>query len=164
MKEIKHSIILFMLLMAIWILLTSWETQELIAGLITSFLIAILTYRLEPVLAAISLTPKALLYSIAYIFVFARELVLSNLDVARRVLTPSLPLKPGIVKVNTKLKSKIGQLVLANSITLTPGTLTAEVKNGNLYIHWIDIKEEDVAGATQEIVAKFEKYLEVIFG
>ncbi|MCF7885899.1 MAG: Na+/H+ antiporter subunit E [Candidatus Marinimicrobia bacterium] len=164
MKNFKHSIILFIILMVIWILLTSWETQELIAGLITSFLIAILTYRLEPVLAAINLTPKALLYSIAYIFVFAKELILSNLDVARRVLTPSLPLKPGIVKVNTKLKSKIGKLVLANSITLTPGTLTAEVKNGNLYIHWIDIKEEDVAGATQEIVAKFEKYLEVIFG
>ena len=50
----------------------------------------------------------------------------ANLDLARRVLTPSLPIRPAMVLVSTSLRSDLGRLVLANSITLTPGTLTDE--------------------------------------
>jgi len=53
---------------------------------------------------------------------------------------------------------------LANSITLTPGTLTVEMRNEYFYIHWIDVTKEDILGATEAIVSKFEKYLEVIYG
>ena len=53
---------------------------------------------------------------------------------------------------------------MANSITLTPGTLSVEVKDDYYYIHWIDVTDMDVEGATEKIVAGFEKYLEVIFG
>ncbi len=164
MNKVKHSLFLFVILMVTWMLLTPLHSQEIIAGVIASILIVLLTLKMEPVLGDIRLTPKSLLYSLLYIFVFVRELIISNLDVARRVLSPSLPMNPGIVKVRTKLKSKIGKVVLANSITLTPGTLTADVKGENLYIHWIDITAEDIDGATVKIVNKFEKYLEVIFG
>jgi multicomponent Na+:H+ antiporter subunit E len=54
--------------------------------------------------------------------------------------------------------------VLANSITLTPGTLTVEAKEDSFFIHWIDISSPDIQTATEEIVKKFEKYLEVIYG
>jgi multicomponent Na+:H+ antiporter subunit E len=54
--------------------------------------------------------------------------------------------------------------VLANSITLTPGTLSVEIKGDLLYVHCIDVKETDMDRATEEIVGGFEKYLEVIFG
>jgi multicomponent Na+:H+ antiporter subunit E len=91
-------------------------------------------------------------------------LVKSNIDVARRVLTPSLPINPGIVEVKTILKSKIGRLILANSITLTPGTFTLEIQNDSLFIHWIDVKSADVNEDTRLIVRKFEKYLEVMYG
>lgn len=164
MNKVKHSLFLFVILMLIWILLTSLNIQELTAGIITSILIVLLTMKLEPVLGDIKINPKSILYSIIYFFIFVKELIVSNFDVARRVLSPSLPINPGIVKVHTKLKSKIGKLVLANSITLTPGTLTTEIEGENLYIHWIDITEDDMDGATKEIVEKFEKYLEVIFG
>ncbi|MFP4547548.1 MAG: Na+/H+ antiporter subunit E [Fidelibacterota bacterium] len=164
MNKVKHSLFLFVILMVIWLLLTSLHSQEIVAGVITSILIVLLTVKLEPILGDIHLTPKSFFYSLLYIFVFIRELIISNLDVARRVLSPSLPMNPGIVEVRTKLKSKIGKMVLANSITLTPGTLTADVKGENLYIHWIDITAKDINGATNEIVNKFEKYLEVIFG
>jgi multicomponent Na+:H+ antiporter subunit E len=92
------------------------------------------------------------------------DLIKSNFDVARRVLTPALPIKPGIVEVKTKLKSKFARMLLANSITLTPGTLTVDVKDDSFFIHWIDVKNEDVEAASKEIVEKFEKYLEVIYG
>ncbi|MCK4530860.1 MAG: Na+/H+ antiporter subunit E, partial [Candidatus Marinimicrobia bacterium] len=45
-----------------------------------------------------------------------------------------------------------------------PGTLTVDIKDEYLYIHWIEIKHDDLEGATKDIVQKFEKYLEVIFG
>jgi len=53
---------------------------------------------------------------------------------------------------------------LANSITLTPGTLTVETDGEDYYIHWIDVSSKDIEGATEKIVHKFEKYLEVFYG
>jgi len=72
--------------------------------------------------------------------------------------------KPGIVKVRTRLKSRMGRLLLANSITLTPGTLTVELNGEWLYIHWVTVESADIEAATQNIVAGFERYLEVMYG
>ncbi|HRZ88080.1 MAG TPA: Na+/H+ antiporter subunit E, partial [Spirochaetia bacterium] len=101
---------------------------------------------------------------VAYFFVFAKALVLSNLDVAFRVLHPRLPIAPGIVKVKTRLKTPLGRLLLANSITLTPGTITVEMRGEDIYVHWIKVADSDPEGATAAIVGGFEKYLEVICG
>jgi multicomponent Na+:H+ antiporter subunit E len=83
---------------------------------------------------------------------------------AYRVLSPSLPINPGIVEVKTKLKSKIGRVILADSITLTPGTFTLDLKDDSMFIHWVDVKSTDLEKSTQLIVNKFEKYLEVMYG
>jgi multicomponent Na+:H+ antiporter subunit E len=107
---------------------------------------------------------EAIAYSIVYIFVFIGELIKSNFDVARRVISPKLPINPGIVEVQTKLTSKVGRMILANSITLTPGTFTVEMTGDRLFIHWIDVKSTDIEEDTRMIVRKFEKYLEVIYG
>lgn len=164
MRRFKHTVLLFLFLMLLWVLLTPNDMQEIWAGLAVSALVVLFTLRLEPVLGDIRLTPKALVYAVAYIFIFTKELIVSNIDVARRVINPKLPIKPGIVKVKTKLNSRIAKTILANSITLTPGTLTVDIKGEYLYIHWIEIQHDDLEGATYDIVAKFEKYLEVIFG
>jgi multicomponent Na+:H+ antiporter subunit E len=87
----------------------------------------------------------------------------ANFDVAYRVLHPKMPIAPGIVKVKTKLKSEMGKVFLANSITLTPGTFTIDLKDEFLYIHWIYVRYKDVDKATQNIVSLFEKYLIKIF-
>jgi len=110
------------------------------------------------------ITPKKVAYSIAYIFYLFISIIKSNLDVARRVVQPTIPINPGIVVVKTKLKSPVGRMILANSITLTPGTLSVDVDGDHYYIHWIDVTDMDEEGATKKIVAGFEKYLEVIFG
>lgn len=111
-----------------------------------------------------SVTPKKIVYSIVYIGYMFIAIVQSTMDVARRIIKKKIPLNPGIVKVKTNLKSKAGRMILANSITLTPGTLTVDVQDDYYYIHWIDITAMDVEGASREIVEGFEKYLEVIFG
>jgi multicomponent Na+:H+ antiporter subunit E len=110
------------------------------------------------------ITLKKIAYSIAYIGYLFVAIVRSNLDVARRVIQPKIPINPGIVVVKTRLKSPIGRMILANSITLTPGTLSVDVKGDHYYIHWIDVTDMEEEGATEKIVAGFEKYLEVIFG
>jgi multicomponent Na+:H+ antiporter subunit E len=74
-----------------------------------------------------------------------------------------MPLKPGIVKVKTTLKSDIAKTFLANSITMTPGTMSVDVVDDILYIHWIWVHEEDIEKATKIIVGPFEKYIANIF-
>jgi multicomponent Na+:H+ antiporter subunit E len=93
------------------------------------------------------------------------ECLKANIDVALRVLNPTLPINPGIVKVKTTLKSDTGLTFLANSITLTPGTLCVDIdpEEGALYIHWIDVQSQDIDVATQKIVTKFENVLKKIF-
>jgi len=94
-----------------------------------------------------------------YFSLFGRELVKSNLDVARRVISPQLRINPGIVEGKTKLTHPTYRLILANSITLTPGTLTVDMIGDSLFIHWIDVTGKDVESATREISSKFEGVL-----
>ena len=161
----KNIVITFLVLMVVWVLLNnSVQIDILIPGLITAFIVSLLVCKQCEIFSDFKLTPKAFAYTIIFLFVFLIELVKSNIDVIKRVLSPSLPIKPGIVEVKTTLKSKFARMLLANTITLTPGTLTVEVKDESFFIHWIDVKTEDAEKAGDEIIKKFEKYLEVIYG
>ncbi len=164
MKVFKRAVLLFVFLMVFWIMLTGWKEEEIVFAIGLSLLITLIFTSKSSVFSEIKFTPKSILYMFIYVFVFLSELVKSNFDVAARVANPKLPINPGIVKVKTKLKSKLGRIMLANSITLTPGTLTVETKGEYYYIHWIDVSAKNIQSATDEIVSKFEKYLEVIFG
>ena len=104
-------------------------------------------------------------FFVHYLPVFVWECFKANLDVAYRVLHPRLPINPGIVKVKTELKSDTALTFLANSITLTPGTMSVDIDsaNGILYVHWINVKATDVEQATNIIVKRFERILKNIF-
>ena len=66
----------------------------------------------------------------------------ANIDIAYRVITGKI--NPGIVRISPKLKTDLGISLLANSITLTPGTLSVDIDEdtNDLYIHWINVKKE----------------------
>jgi len=163
--KFKNYIIMFITLFGIWLLLNNSLAPEiLLSGLLISILLPFLFCGNCQVFTYLKLTPKSILYTFMFLLTFLQELVKANLDVARRVITPSLPINPGIVEVKTKLQSKIARVVLADCITLTPGTFTLEVVEDSLFIHWIDVKSTDVEKSTQLIVEKFEKYLEVMYG
>ncbi|MHB0897384.1 MAG: Na+/H+ antiporter subunit E [Spirochaetales bacterium] len=165
MSTFKAKALSFLSLWGVWLILTSpWNEQEAIAGALIAGLVAFLPFSPVSPLGDLKLNPKAIGYLLMYAFVFLKALVLSNLDVAYRVLNPRLPIDPGIVKVKTKLKTPLGRLLLANSITLTPGTITMEMRGEDIYVHWIKVAAKDPEGATQAIVGSFEKYLEVICG
>jgi multicomponent Na+:H+ antiporter subunit E len=65
----------------------------------------------------------------------AKEVVKSSLDVARIVLSPGLPISPRVVKIQASCEHPVDQAILANSITLTPGTLALDVHNGEIIVH-----------------------------
>ena len=163
--KLKNYLIMIITLFAIWLLLNnSLQTEVVISGAVISLILPWLFCGKCDVFTHLRLTPKAMLYSLLFFFTFVVELVKSNLDVAYRVLSPSLPINPGIVEVKTKLKSKIGRVILADAITLTPGTFTLELAGDSMFIHWIDVKSTDLEESTLLIVRKFEKYLEVMYG
>jgi multicomponent Na+:H+ antiporter subunit E len=162
---IRNMSMLFATLFGFWILLNgSLAADVLLVGLITALLITLLFRNSLAVVSELRMTPHALLAGVGYVFFFLRELVKSNLNLARIVLSPALPLNPGIVKVRTRLKSRMGRLLLANSITLTPGTLTVDIDGEWLYIHWVTVASADIEAATAAIVSGFEDYLEVMYG
>ena len=151
MRLLFWTIFLFL----IWIGLTmSFHVQELTTGFIVSFIIALLYVKNYTSSEKFSFNPIAY---IKYIIVFLKNLVLSNWDVARRVIDPKLPINPGIVAIKTNLKEDYKKLMLANSITLTPGTITMGVKDDTLFIHWIDVVATDIEKASEEIAGDFER-------
>jgi multicomponent Na+:H+ antiporter subunit E len=163
--RIKGIIVVFIILLAIWLILNqTLKLPVLLVGIGLALFLSISLCRKCNVFNDIKLTPKAFFYTLAYLFTFTWELIKANFDIAWRVLSPKLPINPGIVKAETKLKSKMARLILANSITLTPGTFTIDIIDNTLYIHCVYIDGENTEKYAQSIVRKFEKYLEVLYG
>jgi multicomponent Na+:H+ antiporter subunit E len=153
----------FILSMIFWLMLTFEITvSNLIVGAVASLITSLFftgffvknVYKL--------LQPKRYFWFIIYLFVFVWECIKANVDVAYRVLHPAMPIRPGIVKVRTSLKSDLAKMLLANSITMTPGTITVDIIGDYLYIHWIYIRSEDPEVYTEIITGAFEKYIKKI--
>lgn len=151
-------------LMMVWIGFTNtFNIQELLVGVFLTALISFLGIRLFTCCDLSLLHPVKLFNILKFIVVFTIALLKSNLDVARRVLSPSLPINPGIVKFKTKLTKNFAKMVLANSITLTPGTLTIDIVDDTFYVHWIDTLTTNPEEAYKEIAEQFEEILLKIF-
>lgn len=163
-NKLSNFIVNWVFLMLVWIAFTSsFATHELIVGALTTMVISYLSIRLFTCCTILIFCPVKIMYMIWYLVVFLIALINSNMDVARRVLSPSLPINPGIVKFKTKLTTNYSKMVLANSITLTPGTLTVDVVDDTFYVHWIDVKTTNPEEAFTEIAESFEKILLKIF-
>lgn len=160
----------FILCFLVWILFTlTFTAQELIVGAIVSLLVALFTSSYFIHEDAFHLfKPNVFINFIVYVlFIFPVELWKANVDVAKRALSPKLPINPGIVKVPVDLKSEYGLAMLANSITLTPGTITMEIveENGQnyCYIHWIDVASKNSKEAGDMIKGKLENWIRRIW-
>lgn len=165
MAQLRNTTVMFATLLLFWVMLMgSLDGDVLLVGVLVSLIIALLYPNGLSFFTEFRATPRAFVAGVLYYGYFFKELIKSNLRLTAVVLSPSLPLRPGIVKVRTRLKSRMGRLMLANSITLTPGTLTVEMDGEWLYVHWVSVQSTDVDAATAEIVAGFERYLEVIYG
>ena len=122
-------------LLAMWLLLSGLFKPLLIALAVLSVLLTLwLSARMgvvepehHPVWAALRYLP--------YWPWLVVEIVKSSIDVARRVLSPSMPISPTVFVVETSQHTTMGRVVYANSITLTPGTVTLAVEGNRLRVH-----------------------------
>ncbi len=163
-QKLGRFIVNWVLLMLVWLAFTSTlATHEVLIGLLTSGIISALSISMFTCCTISIFNPVKIFYMLWYFVVFLTALVKANLDVAKRVISPSLPINPGIVKFKTKLKTNYSKMVLANSITLTPGTLSVDIVDDTFYIHWIDVSTTDPEKAFTEIAESFEKILLKIF-
>ncbi len=155
----------FIIIFLIWYAFTtSLQPAEIIVGILLSLIVAYITVVNFNCCDPVLITPSHIIYFIQYFFVFLMALVKANFDVARRVVNPKLPINPGIVSFETKLNNDFAKMVLANSITLTPGTLTIDVIDNRFFVHWIDVTTENKEEIYKEIAEPFEKVLLKIYG
>jgi len=161
-----------LLLLVAWVLLVwpfdpqtgSISVQDIVAGVLMALLATLVMREVTPGDTAVRAQPVRLFWFLCYVAVLAGYIIKANLDVAYRVLHPDMPIRPGIVKVKTNLKTPAAITMLANSITLTPGTLTVNaLADGTLYVHWIFVKTEDAEEAARDIIGRFEWFLQRIF-
>ncbi|MCR5664568.1 MAG: Na+/H+ antiporter subunit E [Oscillospiraceae bacterium] len=155
----------FVVCFAFWLLLTwSVDVQELIAGAVVSLAAALFSARFFIHEQAFwFLNPAKLFTGLFYwVCIFPGELIKANVHMAKLVLSGCKDVRPGIVKIPTGLKSAYGQAALANSITLTPGTITMEIAEEegqtNYYVHWIEA-DADGAEAGEAIKGRMEKWI-----
>ena len=132
--HVKKSIATFLVLAAMW---QTWSghTETLIRGfgLGSCLFVTWLVGRMD---ASDGAAPGWLsLRVISYLPWLILEIIKSNLHVARIILSPSLPISPRLVRTKASQTTDLGQVIYANSITLTPGTITLDVRNGAFLVH-----------------------------
>ena len=131
-------------------------------GLVLSLPVAYLFRALFRGRSDLGRAPAVVPAAARYLALFVYELVTANLGVARRVLSPSLPLDPGVVVVPLRVESDGAVTTVANSITLTPGTLTMDhdAEANALVVHAVDVSDLDAVLAP---IRRWERYAIVIF-
>ena len=158
------AVLLFVFLFIVWLLLTlNVALPNLAVGVIAALIVTLFfgKYSLKATRRIFQI--QRYCWALIYCFIFLWECIKANFDVAYRVLHPALPVKPGIVKAKTDLTSDIAKVFLANSITMTPGTITVDILDDAFFIHWIYVKSQDPEVYTHRILGRFEKYLKRIF-
>ncbi len=133
----KSALALFVLLLGIWLLASGHYTPMLVTlGVLSCLLVVWLGVRMG-IVDAESMPVHLTLRGLAYVPWLVVEVAKANVDVARRVLAPELPLSPELFEVEASQKTDLGQVFYANSITLTPGTVSIIVGDGKITVHAI---------------------------
>jgi multicomponent Na+:H+ antiporter subunit E len=137
MKKTRAAVILFVLLLAFWLILSSKINLTIvIVGFFASLLILFINYDLIfNHQEATRLGFRTLIKLVVLFYVLISNIILSNIEVAKIVLSPKLPIDPGFERVRQPLKKDLNQSLYANAITLTPGTLTVEMDDEHILVH-----------------------------
>jgi multicomponent Na+:H+ antiporter subunit E len=155
-----RSLIWNMLLALAWAALAGdFTPQTLVAGFVLGFVILL---AMRGTLGSV-LYARKIVQVLGLLLFFVRELIVANLRVAYDVLTPGYQLRPGVVAVPLDARTDLEITLLANLITLTPGTLSLDVAKdrGELYVHAMYI--DDVERVRRQIKEGFERrVLEVL--
>jgi multicomponent Na+:H+ antiporter subunit E len=153
-------IAIFVLSLIFWLLITfNFSVSNIITGSVASMICSFIFAKYYFHGVHKFLQPHRYYWFLIYLFFFTLACIKANFDVAYRVLHPAMPIRPGIVRVKTILTSKFAITLLANSITMTPGTITVDVIDNDLYVHWIYVRTENPDLYTKIITGRFEKII-----
>ena len=156
MSFIITSIIMFLF----WILLSGeFNFVLILSAVVSSLLVAYMSHDLLIGEIDIRLAAIKIIRFIKYLPWLLWQIVLSNKDLVYRTLHPDMPIEPVVIEFDTQLRTEMGITILANSITLTPGTVTLEAdSNGRYIVHAIAGGPADslLAGDMQARVKKIE--------
>jgi len=151
-RSLAISLLLF------WLLLSGHGEPRLLgAGLLSVALVLWLCWRMQRIDRVVGYFPlRARLPG--YLLWLLGTVVRSNLDVARRIWAPSLPIRPCWRRLDTRLRSPLAKTLYANGITLTPGTLTTDVRDHYLLIHCLvpSAFDELAAGGMERRIERLE--------
>ncbi|MFB6159646.1 MAG: Na+/H+ antiporter subunit E [Haloferacaceae archaeon] len=136
--------------------------EELLIGLALGLPVAYAGRHFYEPVTGLDMSLRPVPYAVMYLATFVYELVTANVDVARRVLAPSMPIEPAVVEVPLRVESDLAITTIANSITLTPGTLTMDYdrERNVLFVHSIDGSDPE---AVLEPIRRWEDYALVVF-
>ncbi len=144
----------------------STSIYDIVTGSLVAIATGLITANIVVQKASKPLNPIRWIWTLVYavIYFFYAE-VRAHTDVIRRILSPKMPVKPGIVRVPYDVKTDYALTLIANSITNTPGTLVVDVDTDRkiLYVHWIDVKAVEPELTRKYISELFEKYAKKIF-
>jgi multicomponent Na+:H+ antiporter subunit E len=134
-SKLQHAINLALFLFAIWVLLSGHYTPLMILfGVLSTLFVVFLATRAD--LIDRETQPVLIKPSVLFYWVWlGREIIKSNIDVARRILSPGLPISPTVFTVRAGQKTELGRVTYANSITLVPGTVTMDVDEDVFTVH-----------------------------
>ena len=171
-KPLIKRLVLFEITFVFWLLLV-WPVSpidghlligDVLVGVLVAAFVALVMHEIIRVGFIRLVNPRSWFWLIVFAFVLGYYVIKGGLDVSYRVLHPRLPIRPGIVRIKSILKTDTGKSALANCITLTPGTLTIDVTDeGIFYIHWLNILSLDEEEAAQHVLRRFEWYIQRIF-
>ncbi len=130
-----HAIGLGVTLFGIWLLLSGiYEPLILSLGLASVILVVLISHRMD--MLDREAVPLHLYWRIPPYWIWLmKEIVLANVHVARLILDPRLPISPRMIRVKATQNSDMGRVIHANSITLTPGTVSVEIEDDVILVH-----------------------------
>lgn len=151
---------MFILLFALWLILNGRITLEIcIFGVIISLLIYLFMCKFMKFSIKKDLRlMRNIGYAIVYFFVLLKEIFISNFKVMAIIINKNIPITPAITEVEIDLKSNIAKTILANSITITPGTITVKIDGNTFIVHCLST--EMIEGIEESLFIKLLKKME----
>ncbi|MEK9712655.1 MAG: Na+/H+ antiporter subunit E [Thalassolituus sp.] len=159
MKRLLPMPLHTVMLVIVWLLLNGFTYGQFFLGLFLGWLIPVLTFPYVRGHSAVKKPLKMVVYMIRLLI----DIIVANLDVARRVLMPNKYLKPGWLAYPLDMSEPFPAALLASSISLTPGTVSVDFSDDRscLYIHVLHL--EDEAELISFIKGRYEQPLKEIF-
>ena len=148
-----HKISLIISLAVLWVMLSGHYTSlQLSLGFLSVLIVAIISSRMNLIIFDQPILQLYFIKFIPYGFWLIIQILKSNVDVCKRILNPALPINPQLVKVKSTQVSNLAKVIYANSITLTPGTISIDLDGPEIEVH--SLSKEGVVGLKKGIMDK----------